>query len=393
MSETLKQLRGILVSLRLTVVLLSLSIVLIFWATLDQVNLGIWAVQQKFFHSFLVWVRLGSLQIPVFPGGYLIGGLLLANLICAHVYRFKTGWRKSGIWIAHAGLILLLIGQLVTGLVQKESVMRLDEGETKNYAESSRFNELAIIDVTDPKVDGVVAIPESLLATGTVIQNPKLPFKVVPRGYFPNSDIAMRSQAPAGAPSVVTQGIGLQVTTTPADVTYKEDARNMPAAYVELVGPDGSLGTWAVSLWFNPEFAPGPFLGVPQKFDFGGRTWKLVMRPTRTYEPYSITLEKFSHDIYPGTDIPKNFSSKVRINPPGGGEGREVLIYMNNPLRYAGLTYYQQSFDPNTDKTTILEVVSNPSWLVPYISCGAITLGLLIQFMIHLVEFARRRRA
>jgi hypothetical protein len=36
---------------------------------------------------------------------------------------------------------------------------------------------------------------------------------------------------------------------------------------------------------------------------------------------------------------------------------------MNNPLRYAGLTYYQASFDG--EHTTILEVVRNPSWLVP----------------------------
>jgi hypothetical protein len=114
------------------------------------------------------------------------------------------------------------------------------------------------------------------------------------------------------------------------------------------------------------------------------------MRPTRLYEPYSITLEKFSHDIYPGTDIPKNFSSKVRVNPPGGGEGRDVLIYMNNPLRYAGLTYYQASFDG--EHTTILQVVRNPSWLAPYIACSAIALGLVIQFMIHLAGFARARR-
>jgi len=115
------------------------------------------------------------------------------------------------------------------------------------------------------------------------------------------------------------------------------------------------------------------------------------MRPLRHYEPYSLTLEKFSHDIYPGTDIPKNFSSKVRINPPGGGEGREVLIYMNNPLRYGGLTYYQAGFEPN-DRTTILQVVRNPSWLAPYIACAAITLGLVIQFVMHLAAFGRGRR-
>ena len=116
------------------------------------------------------------------------------------------------------------------------------------------------------------------------------------------------------------------------------------------------------------------------------------MRPERHYQPFSLTLEKFSHDMYPGTDIPKNFSSRVRINTPDGGPGREVLIYMNNPLRYAGLTYYQAGFEPN-DHTTILQVVRNPSWLVPYISCGAIALGLVIQFLMHLVGFARGRRA
>ena len=79
----------------------------------------------------------------------------------------------------------------------------------------------------------------------------------------------------------------------------------------------------------------------------------------------------------------------MRINPPGGGEGREVLIYMNNPLRYAGLTFYQASFD---NKATILEVVRNPSWLVPYVACGAIALGLVIQFLIHLSAFVRGRR-
>jgi hypothetical protein len=97
MNEFLKlAARSLFVSLRLTVVLLALSIVLIFWATLDQVHLGVWAVQQKFFHSFIVFVRVGDLQVPVYPGGYLIGGLLLANLVAAHIYRFKMGWRKAG---------------------------------------------------------------------------------------------------------------------------------------------------------------------------------------------------------------------------------------------------------------------------------------------------------
>jgi hypothetical protein len=68
MNELLKLARSLVVSLRLTVVLLALSIVLIFWATLDQVHLGVWAVQQKFFHSFFVFVRLGEPAGPRLPG-------------------------------------------------------------------------------------------------------------------------------------------------------------------------------------------------------------------------------------------------------------------------------------------------------------------------------------
>jgi len=382
MSETLKQAKAVLVSLRTTVVLLALSIVLVFWATLDQVNLGVWAVQHKFFHSFVVTEKVGSLVVPVFPGGYVIGGLLLANLVAGHLYRFRMGWSKAGIWITHLGLILLLVGELVSGLSQKEFQMRIDEGETKNYAESSRLNELAITNATDPSTDEVTAIPESLLSAGTVVQNPSLPFRVVPKAYYPNAALQMRSQAPNAPPSPATAGMGPMLAVTPLEVSYKEDERNAPAAFIELVGPDGSLGTWVVS----------PLLGNPQKFDFAGKTWKLSMRPKRYYQPYSLTLVKFSHDVYPGTDIPKNFSSRIRIDAPGGAPGREVLIYMNNPLRYGGLTYYQQSFD-NNDHTTILQVVRNPSWLAPYIACGAITLGLVVQFLIHLWGFARRRSA
>ena len=45
MNDTTRQFRDFFVSLRLTVVLLVLSMVLIFASTLDQVYLGIWAVQ------------------------------------------------------------------------------------------------------------------------------------------------------------------------------------------------------------------------------------------------------------------------------------------------------------------------------------------------------------
>jgi hypothetical protein len=378
--------RDFFVSLKLTIVLLLFSMVLVFAATLDQVNLGIWAVQEKYFRSFVVYLPMGRFAIPAFPGGYTIGGLLLANLIAAHIYRFRLAWKKTGLLLTHGGLIVLLVGELLTGLWQEDYHLRLDEGQTKNYAESFRHYELVVVDTTNPGFDEVVAIPERLLATKVPVQHPKLPFRVVPKTFYPNSSLHTRpADAGLTAPSDGDHpniGVGDHVLAAPEPVTHRSDGRNVPSAIVEIAGADGSLGTYLVSA----------HLDAPQTFVHGERTWQIALRLKRAYQPFTLTLLKFSHDRYAGTEIPRNFSSRLRLATPGGRDDREVLVFMNNPLRYAGFTFYQAGFE-NNDRTSILQVVRNPSWLVPYIACGLMTLGLVIQFGIHLVGFAGRRRA
>lgn len=380
MKDLLTSLRDFFVSLKLTVALLVFGMILVFAGTLDQVNLGIWATQEKYFRSFIVYTRVGDVAVPMFPGGYLIGGLLLINLVAAHLYRFAFTWKKAGIQLAHFGLILLLVGELLSGLWQQDYSMRLTEGESRNYAEAYRENELAIIDVTDDKFADVVAIPEPLLAKKSPIQHPKLPFRVVPKKYYPNSLLQAR-KADSTIPAEATAGFGERILAAPQPMTYKTDERNLPTAFVELVAPDKSLGTYLVSL----------HLVMPQEFEYGGRKWRLLLRTARIYQPFSLTLLKFSHDRYAGTEIPKNFSSRLKLKTPDGRDDREVLIYMNNPLRYAGLTFYQSGYEG--ERTTILQVVHNPSWLLPYVACTLMTLGLGLQFCFHLFAFAGRRKS
>jgi hypothetical protein len=68
---------------------------------------------------------------------------------------------------------------------------------------------------------------------------------------------------------------------------------------------------------------------------------------------------------------------------------------MNEPLRYRGDTYFQADFDKDSPvaRYTVLQVVRNPGWLMPYISCAVVALGLVIHFGLHLFEFLRRRIA
>ncbi len=383
MNATLRSFRDFFCSLQLTVWLLILSMILVFVATLDQVNLGIWAVQEKYFRSFAVLWQIpdSNVAIPVFPGGYFIGGLLLINLVAAHVYRFSLTWKKSGIQLTHAGLILLLVGELLTGLLSKESFLRLDTGETKHYSESFSANELVLIDHSDPKTDLVVAIPEAAVADKKSIQHKDLPFRVDVKDYYPNSNLS-RVGPHSGLQAVANQGFGTNIVIVPEKITYKPKERNIPSAYIEIVAPEGSQGIWLAS----------QMLAQPQTFQYAGKTWEIAFRQTRTYKPFSLTLLKFTHDKYPGTEIPKNFSSRVRVKSDDGKEDREALIFMNNPLRYGGYTFYQAGFD-NNDTTTVLQVVRNPGWLLPYIACVAMGLGLCIQFGITLAGFIRKRSA
>lgn len=372
----------VLSSLRLTVVCLGLGMLIVFLGTLAQVHLGIHAVQARYFQSLVVfWSPPGAgWKIPILPGGYLLGTVLLVNLIAAHAVRFQLTKKKIGIILLHLGVILLLIGQLLTGLFARETQMRIDEGQTAGYSEAPREVELAVIDKSDPNFDQVVAIPEAVLARGGTIQNPTLPFTLHIRQFMGNTHLAMRTQAPQAPPSLATAGFGPKIVAAEAPRTVKDNERDLSSAFVEVNGVEGSLGTWLVSN------------AIPdaQPLTVNGRTYELVMRQRRFYKQFALTLLDFAHDRYAGTDIPKNFSSRVRLVDLDRNENREVLISMNDPLRYRGFTFYQSGFD-NNDQTTILQVVKNPAMLLPYIACGLVAAGLLVQFSMHLFGVVRKR--
>src|SRR3954462_13959925 len=184
----LRKIVDLTTSLKLTIVCLAAAMVLIFAGTVAQVHLGIHEAQQRYFQSLFVWWPPESrgFKFPIFPGGHLIGAVLLINLIAAHAKRFRWAWKKLGIHLTHAGLIIMLAGGLFTDLFAVESHMRLTNGETKNYLEDSRRMELAIIDTTDPEFDQVPAVPEAVLGRGGPIRPPSLPFQVVVKHYFQN---------------------------------------------------------------------------------------------------------------------------------------------------------------------------------------------------------------
>ncbi len=132
-SSTLAGLQAVLkplASLKLTVILFSLAIFLILAGTLAQTRHDVSWVKDHYFLTFLAWIDLKTFFPPAwfsdypalldlpgsipFSGGFVIGGLMAANLLAAHSVRFKLQSHGARLW---SGLGVIALGCIVTWLV------------------------------------------------------------------------------------------------------------------------------------------------------------------------------------------------------------------------------------------------------------------------------------
>ena len=386
-----------LASLRLTVVLFALSMFLILAGTLAQVDEGVWSVVDRYFRSLMVVIPLQLfvpekvLKVPLavpFPGGLTLGVVLFVNLLAAHTARFVLSWKRTGIIMAHAGVLLLLVGEFVTGALADEGNMTIDEGASSNFVEDGRSVELAVIDGSDAGEDRVVVVPQRLLEQavqgGGPIVHPLLPFDVTVNEWMPNSMVVGAAEGASVPAGEADSGIGTRALAVPMPVVTGVEMGDIdrPSVYVTISKGGTRLGSYLVSA----------SIGEAQAVTVDGRAYGVILRFRRTYKPYTVHLIDFRHDVFVGTTMPRNFSSQVRVVEPARNTDREVLISMNSPLRYSGDTLYQASFKRG-DMGTILQVVRNPGWLIPYVSCSLVTLGLLVHFGVRLAGSVRRRTA
>ncbi|HJW43751.1 MAG TPA: hypothetical protein VJ463_04820, partial [Geothrix sp.] len=278
-------------SFQLTIVLLALLMALVVLCTLAQVEMGTQGAVNAYMRSFFVWRQFSflSFPLPVFPGGGLVGLLLTLNLI-AKTLDIQRSWTKAGMWLVHAGLVILFAGEFVAGMMQVDTNMSIEVGQTVNYVQSYKNMELAVIDTTDPAWDEVYSVPDTLLAKGGSIAIPGTPLTLNVKRYYPNSEL---SNLPPGAPpSLATAGIGPGISVVERPTVTNDNELNTGSVFVEPVAGGRSYGIWLASM----------ALGAPQSFTHEGHTYLLTMRLRRQYLPYAFTLKQFRHDVYPGTD-------------------------------------------------------------------------------------------
>ena len=321
------------------------------------------------------------------------------TLLVGLVLVFGT---RGGNVLIHIAVGLLMLGQFAFGDRQIEERMFLVEGQTTNVACRTDEVELAVIDAGSEKDDRVTAISGRLLAAragGAPVSVDGLPFDIHVVEYSANSTILRVGPV---APNRATTGLGRKwlAERRPPEGGGSSQP-NVASAYVRLVAKDGGadLGTFLVSQWLN-DFSQLNLTTVADECDSvaaADSTWRLQLRFRREYKPYSVSLTDVRRINYSASETPRDYSSYVTFTDTATKAEQQGRIWMNNPVRYRGETFYQSQYamapvgTEGRVEMTGLQVVTNAGWLIPYVACVLAFWGMLVHFGGTFLRFADRR--
>lgn len=300
--------------------------------------------------------------------------------------------RRAGMVTLHAGIGLMMAYEVYVGVhaAHMESRMQIEEGHVANYSYDIRAAELAVVDKSNPEHDLHTVIPAWMLSKGATFDNEQLPFKLEMVEYFPNSDVRERLPKDKNEKTLATKGRGLSAIVTERQIGTGVDTdqkADVPSGFVRVIdrktGKDE--GTYLVTA----------LLTRGETITVDGKTYDLALRFRREYKPYQIELIDVQKNDYVGTTRPKDYRSKIRLTDPRNDINREFEIWMNNPLRYAGETFYQSSYIPagaagDNREMTDFQVVTNEGWMTPYVACMIVVIGMMYHFGLLLMRFLNR---
>ena len=322
---------------------------------------------------------------------------LLKGLACAVVILIGANLlfeKRGGIVVLHIGVALLMFSELQVGFTAKENMLALKEGETSSFMRDTRERELAVVYRKGGK-DNVVAIPEVVLVDAAAAEDPEgkivdvetLPFIIRVDSFLRNSSLRSRLPDEKGT----TTGLGAFAVAEEKDpVTGMDDAHDMSAIGISLL--DRSTGKELHTLLCAQDVSETRTVPIAEQATVDSKDYQFYLRFQRNYKNYEVELLDVSRTNYVGTATPRDYRSQIVIRDKETGQADEFALWMNNPLRYKGETFYQSGYNelPDGTEMTTLSVVRNTGWMLPYIACMIVAVGMFAQFGLTLGRYLSR---
>jgi hypothetical protein len=345
-------------------------VILLFWGTVAQKEMGLYQAQIKFFSSWFFWI--GPLPLP---SGRLTMALITFNLFFKLVFNSPLSLKRTGIIITHCGSMMLLGGGVITAYFSSEGNLVVNEGEKASFYSDYHENELAVIDTRPEDVDHVTAFHGANLSAGSTLNHERLPFSIKILKYYPNARFIQKEGPTLAEERTVASRFDIEALPLSA-----EEATNRAGARIHIEGVDDNQD--GIYLLFE-------YMEVPQQLKLADGTVLVELRKKTYPLPFEIELLDFEEQKHPGTTMARSFKSDIHLIKDG--IKREVTISMNAPLRSDSYTLYQSSFArQNGTETSVLAVVQNAGRLFPYISSIIICIGIFIHLVIQLPLLIRR---
>lgn len=344
-------------------------LLLVFFGTLYQADHGLYEAQRIFF-GYIIWVK----GVIPFPGTSAVLWVLSVQLVVFMAVQLPLVWKKFGLWIVHAGLLLLLVGGFITQMMAVESQMTLAEGQTGHTTTSYEQWEVAAF-TSRGDTNFVTAYVDDVLKPGATLKFDAYKSSLLVKTYYENA-AAFTSMATGGAMPYLNAS---RIASMEPRKLAKEAPENAP----------GLIATLRTEGEEDRDILLYGLERNPLALTLNGERVFLQLRRRNYPLDFSVTLRDFIRVLHPGTETPKSFESDVTLHTRAGS--RDLKIWMNNPLRYDGYTFFQASFsiDKNGEMSTFA-VVTNPGRLIPYISSLMVFGGMLIHFILHFLGYVKR---
>lgn len=317
MKEIFKKGLYYLTSLKTTLVLLLIFIIALALATFIEDKYDILTAKLLIYHA--KWFELLLLLLAL---------NFLGNI---KKYNFFSKKKFAG-FLFHSAFVVLIIGGGITRYFGFEGSTHIRQGESSHVFYISEPH--LYIQVTDNKQSYSVDRPLSLSSITdnsfhVRIESKKGPIDIDYNDYIKNAVETIDENGKIKYVSGKKGDNGVRVLIM--DITFNGKEKE-----VSVLGGPG----------YNHDYQEVGIDNIELQIAFGNRKIEL---------PFSIHLNKFILDKYPGSNIPSSVASEITLTDKRNGFSKEHKISINNVLNYDGYTLFQKSYDKD-EKATILSV-------------------------------------